>query len=72
MLRTLAALEQLPAGGVLVQINVRVPEFLLPLLDERGFTYEIREQEPGLVRVFIRRAPGESATTREERTTDAQ
>ncbi|MCL4290954.1 MAG: DUF2249 domain-containing protein [Thermoleophilia bacterium] len=72
MLRTLAALEQLPAGGVLVQINVRVPEFLLPLLDERGFTYEIREQEPGLVRVFIRRAPGESATPREERTTDAQ
>ncbi len=71
MLRTLAALEELPAGGVLVQINVRVPEFLLPLLDERGFTYEIREQEPGLVRVVIRRASGEATTDREERPTDA-
>jgi len=75
MLRTLAALEQLPAGGVLIQINVRVPEFLLPLLDERGFTYEIREQEPGLVRVVIRRgeeAAGEATTDREERPTDAR
>lgn len=56
MVRTLEALETLPAGGTLVQLNVRVPRFLLPLLDERGFTYEIREQEPDLVRVFIRRA----------------
>lgn len=67
MLRTLAALEELPEGGTLVQINVRVPEFLLPLLDERGFVYQIREQEPGLVRVVIRRAAGENATDREER-----
>ncbi len=57
MMRTLAALEQLPAGGTLVQLNVRVPQFLLPLLEERGFTYEVREQEPGLVRVFIRHRP---------------
>jgi uncharacterized protein (DUF2249 family) len=56
MVRTLAALEQLPPGGMLVQLNVRVPEFLLPQLEERGFTYEVRAQEPGLVRVFIRRA----------------
>lgn len=55
MQRTLAALEQLPAGAVLVQLNVRVPQFLLPLLDERGFTYEIREQDSQLVRTFIRR-----------------
>lgn len=55
MMRTLAALEQLPPGGTLVQLNVRVPQFLLPLLDERGFTYEIREQDAELVRVFIRR-----------------
>ncbi|HEX6134682.1 MAG TPA: DUF2249 domain-containing protein [Longimicrobiales bacterium] len=54
MVRTLAALEQLPAGKTLVQINVRVPQFLLPLLEERGFTYEVREQAPDLVRVFIR------------------
>lgn len=55
MMRTLAALEQLPAGGTLVQLNVRVPQFLLPLLEERGFTYEVREQDADLVRVFIRR-----------------
>lgn len=53
MVRTLSALESLPTGGTLVQLNVRVPQFLLPQLEERGFTYRIREQEPGLVRVFI-------------------
>ncbi len=47
---------------------MRVPEFLLPLLDERGFVYQIREQEPGLVRAVIRRAAGDNATDREERT----
>ena len=56
MVRTLEALEELPEDGTLVQINVRVPRFLLPQLEERGFAYEIREQEPDLVRVFIRRA----------------
>jgi len=57
MVRTLAALEALPHGHTLVQINVRVPRFLLPRLEERGFTWEIREQAPDLVRLFIRRAP---------------
>ncbi|HSJ15288.1 MAG TPA: DUF2249 domain-containing protein [Longimicrobiales bacterium] len=56
MLRTLAALAELPAGATLVQLNARVPQFLLPQLAERGFTYEIREQEPGVVRLFIRHA----------------
>src|SRR5690606_4371077 len=56
MVRTLEALEQLPAGATLVHINVRVPRFLLPRLEERGFTYEVREQGPELVRVFIRRS----------------
>lgn len=62
MVRTLAALEELPAGETLVQVNVRVPEFLLPLLDERGFSYEIYEQQPELVRVVIRRReePGQA------------
>lgn len=59
MVRTLAALEELSAGHTLVQINVRVPRFLLPQLRERGFTFEVREQEPGLVRVFIRHASPE-------------
>ena len=56
MERTLAALESLPAGGTLVQLNARVPRFLLPRLEERGFRYEIREQRPDLVRVIIHRA----------------
>lgn len=54
MMRTLAALEELPVGATLLQINVRVPQFLLPMLEERGFTYHVREQEQDLVRVFIR------------------
>lgn len=54
MMQTLAALEQLPAGATLVQLNVRVPQFLLPLLEDRGFTYEIREQDEHFVRLFIR------------------
>jgi uncharacterized protein (DUF2249 family) len=55
MVRTLAALEDLPHGATLVQLNVRVPQFLLPQLEERGFTYDIREQSPDLVRLFITR-----------------
>lgn len=53
--RTLEALATLPPGKMLVQINRRVPRFLLPKLEERGFTYEIREQSPELVRIFIHR-----------------
>ena len=56
MERTLAALEALDADATLVQINERVPRFLLPKLEERGFTHEIRQQACDLVRVFIRRA----------------
>ena len=52
---TLAALETLPAGGTLVQVNVRVPQFLLPKLVDRGFAYEIREVAPDRVHLFIRR-----------------
>lgn len=54
MVRTLEALATLPRGATLVQLNVRVPEFLLPKLEERGFSYEIREQSRDLVRLFIR------------------
>lgn len=55
MVRTLAALEELPPGNVLLQINERIPKFLLPKLHDLGFTYEIRKQGDTLVRVFIRR-----------------
>ncbi len=56
MVRTLEALAVMPRGKTLVQINVRVPQFLLPKLKERGFTYEIREQSEDIVRLFIRHA----------------
>ena len=54
MTRTLEALATLPFGKTLVQLNVRVPQFLLPRLAERGFSYEIRTQSADLVRLFIR------------------
>jgi uncharacterized protein (DUF2249 family) len=54
MVRTLEALAEMPRGKTLVQINVRVPQYLLPKLTERGFVYDIREQSPELVRLFIR------------------
>jgi uncharacterized protein (DUF2249 family) len=59
LMRTLQALAAMPRGTTLVQINVRVPQYLLPKLVERGFTYEIREQGPDLVRIFIRHAEPE-------------
>ena len=52
---TLAALETLADGRTLVQVNVRVPKFLLPKLEERGFAFEIREVTPDRVHLFIRR-----------------
>ena len=59
MVRTLAALEQLPTGSTLLQeLNVRVPRFLLPKLGELGFTYEVREQSDELVRIFTAGATG--------------
>ena len=51
MLRTLGALESLAQGHALVQVNSRVPQFLLPLLVERGFTYEMQTQDD---RVLLR------------------
>jgi uncharacterized protein (DUF2249 family) len=56
MLRTLAALETLPEGHELVQINVRVPQFLLALLAERGYVFALDESSPDRVLVRIRRA----------------
>ena len=56
MMRTLAALETLPAGHVLVHMNTRVPQFLLPVLVERGFVYEIEHLDSGNVLVRIQRA----------------
>ena len=57
LVRTLAALESLPEGHQLVQINVRVPRFLLPMLSERGFACEVDDSVVDQVRVRIWRAP---------------
>lgn len=56
LMQTLAVLETLPPGHVLVQINSRVPQFLFPLLVERGFAWEVDESEADRVRVRIWRA----------------
>lgn len=56
MVRTLEALERLPRGKTLLQINERVPQFLIPQLAARGFVHEVREQSADLVRIFIRHA----------------
>ena len=53
MTRTLEALESLPATHVLLHVNVRVPQLLLPILRERGFEYSIDESTPRVVYVRI-------------------
>lgn len=67
MVRTLAALEALAPGGTLVQINARVPQFLLPILVERGWAYDIDTTDPSAVRVRIHRA-GDIAGAESRRT----
>jgi uncharacterized protein (DUF2249 family) len=56
MMRTLEALEMLAPGRTLVQINTRVPQFLLPMLSERGFAWEIDDARPDRVLVRISHA----------------
>jgi len=53
LVRTLEALESLPADHVLVQVNMRVPQFLLPILRERGFHFTIDESQANEVQVRI-------------------
>ena len=55
MMRTLAALEVLPADHTLAQVNARVPQFLLPVLAERGFVWEIDDSAADRVVVRIAR-----------------
>ncbi|HEX8849474.1 MAG TPA: DUF2249 domain-containing protein [Gemmatimonadaceae bacterium] len=56
LVRTLAALETLRAGEQLVQINVRVPQFLLPMLAERGYACEVDDSRADRVLVRIWRS----------------
>lgn len=53
LMRTLAALETLPAGHQLLQINARVPQFLFPMLVERGFACDVDESHADRVLVRI-------------------
>lgn len=52
LMRTLAALEELPAGHQLVHVNERVPQLLLPMLAERGFACELDDSRSD--RVLLR------------------
>lgn len=53
LMRTMAALETLPEGHTLVQLNVRVPQLLLPMLAERGYACEVDESHADRVLVRI-------------------
>ncbi len=52
---TLAALETLPEGATLVQVNVRVPMMLLPRLEADGYAYDVQKLAEDRVHVFITR-----------------
>lgn len=52
---TMNAATALEPGAALVQLNARVPQFLLPRLEEQGLTYHVREVSPERVHVLIRR-----------------
>lgn len=50
---TLAVVQKLPKGVKLVQVNERIPQFLFPLLDERGFVYKILSDDGQEVKLEI-------------------
>ncbi|WP_254767844.1 DUF2249 domain-containing protein [Salinilacihabitans rarus] len=52
--RTLELLADLPDETVLVQRNDRVPQFLFPKLDDRGYAYETVERDDDVVTVIWR------------------
>jgi len=54
MVRILERLDALGAGQRLVVLHERRPMLLYPQLDERGFSHETDEPEPGVVRISIR------------------
>ena len=56
LMRTLTALETLPPGQTLVQVNDRVPQLLFPMLAERGFAFTTDESRADCVLVRIWRA----------------
>ncbi|WP_254530251.1 DUF2249 domain-containing protein [Natrinema gelatinilyticum] len=52
--RTLETLADLPAETVLIQRNDRLPQFLFPKLDDRGYLYESVERDEEVVTVIWR------------------
>ena len=56
MVLTLERLETLGSNEVLVHINSRVPVYLLPILQERGWRYEVTQLPEKIVQVRIWRA----------------
>lgn len=54
MQRTLEALAQLGPNATLVQVNSRVPQLLIPHLNERGYEYILISEAPNEVRGMIR------------------
>lgn len=56
MVLTLERLEKLGADEVLVHINSRVPVYLLPILEERGWQYEVSHLQEKIVQVRIWRS----------------
>ncbi|GAA4442539.1 hypothetical protein GCM10023188_42350 [Pontibacter saemangeumensis] len=56
MVTILGELEQMPPGEALYVTHRRVPQFLLPQLEERGFTHAIREVGPAEVHLLIYKA----------------
>ena len=55
MVRVLEEIDRLGPGAELEVHHDRRPMFLYPQLDERGFTHETDEPDPGLVRILIRK-----------------
>ncbi|PCR90743.1 DUF2249 domain-containing protein [Natrinema ejinorense] len=52
--QTLERLVELPDETVLIQQNDRVPQFLFPKLDDRGYRYETVERDDDVVTVIWR------------------
>lgn len=50
---TLAVLDYLPKGVSLLQINQRVPRFLLPLLEERNMKAQVLQEKENDVHIEI-------------------
>jgi uncharacterized protein (DUF2249 family) len=55
MVRVLEEIDRLGPGAELEVHHDRRPMFLYPQLEERGFTHQTDEPEPGLVRILIRK-----------------